>query len=224
MAREILDELIDILYPLNCLGCGGKGGAALCPDCLTRLRTRDRAVVVPGSAGPGRPSQFEEARAGGWYEGLLKELVLGLKGRGGPYLRPLALLMIAAAGNDPGYIGAEGIFFVPLTRRKASGRGFNQAELLARRLGKHLGVRVYDSLVKVRETRDQAELPAGERFSNVRDVYRLNGKSPAGKSVLLVDDVMTTGATAAACSGALKAAGAAEVRVLVAARTPGPGR
>lgn len=109
---------------------------------------------------------------------------------------------------------------VPLSRERRRERGFNQSELMARRLARLAGLRCYPAaLIRRRETWSQAGLSREERERNVRgafhvpDPHRINGRR-----ILLLDDVLTTGATVAACAAALKKAGAATVSVITVAR------
>jgi ComF family protein len=115
---------------------------------------------------------------------------------------------------------------VPLHPSKLRKRGFNQAYLPIRpwERTRPLGVRVdRDLLRRVRKTRSQAGLSAREREENLRGAFRLRpGAEVMGKRILLVDDVLTTGATAGACAEVLRYAGAAAVDVLTLGRTPGP--
>jgi ComF family protein len=112
--------------------------------------------------------------------------------------------------------GATCVVPVPLHASRRRHRGFNQASDLAR----HLGLPVVRALRRTRATATQTDLPAAQRHRNVRDAFVVTrrGRTLAGHVVVLVDDVSTTGATLEACARALKAAGAAEVRALTAAR------
>jgi len=108
---------------------------------------------------------------------------------------------------------------MPLHWRKRWQRGFNQSELLAREIGRRSNVPVKNELRRVRFTSAQAGLTNAKRRLNVSGAFRSKKKhSLAGKRVLLVDDVMTTGASAASCARALKLAGAGQVTVLTLAR------
>jgi len=111
--------------------------------------------------------------------------------------------------------GASVVVPVPLHRSRQRARGFNQARSLA----VHLGLPLSDALVRIRKTETQADLPAGRRQANVRGAFALHRQARvAGRIVVLVDDVSTTGATLNACAAVLLEAGAAEVRALTAAR------
>jgi predicted amidophosphoribosyltransferase len=114
---------------------------------------------------------------------------------------------------------------VPLARGRLRERGYNQSWELARRLARALALEARaDALVRLRETARQLHLPRGARGANVVDAFVLAPAHAAwvrGARVALVDDVLTTGATARAATRALQAAGAREVELWVAARTPG---
>ncbi len=126
---------------------------------------------------------------------------------------PLAERLAAAGAGI--LDGADVVVPVPLHRARQRARGFNQAAELAQRLG----VPVAHLLRRVRATPSQTDLPAARRHANVRGAFALaRGASPRGATVVLVDDVETTGATLEACARVLRDAGAKEVRALTAAR------
>jgi ComF family protein len=111
--------------------------------------------------------------------------------------------------------GADVVVPVPLHPSRRRARGFNQADDLCR----HLGLPVLHAVCRVRMTATQADLPAHERQANVRGAFsHRSGCVVTGLTVVVVDDVSTTGATLEACGLALKEAGAGEVRALTAAR------
>jgi ComF family protein len=160
----------------------------------------------------------------GPHEGVLRRIVQALKYDARlSTAAPLAASM-RLAGTDT-LRGAHVAVPVPLHRRRAWSRGFNQAALLAR----HLGPPVYPLLSRVRATPPQVSLPAAQRHRNVRDAFAVRphlvdrlaksiAVSPTELVVVLVDDVCTTGATLEACGRALRAAGVSEVRALTASR------
>jgi len=157
----------------------------------------------------------DRARAIGAYDGALRAVIHALKYDGRRSLaRPIAAMM-RQRGADL-LDGAACAVPVPLHASRRRQRGFNQADDLAR----HLGVPVVRALVRTRATRTQIELPAAQRHRNVRDAFAAAPAAAtlAGRSIVLVDDVSTTGATLEACARTLKAAGVVEVRALTAAR------
>ena len=185
--------------------------------------------------GRSRASPIPRALAVGPYEGRLRDIIHAFKYDGRRTLAPpLAALMREAGGSV--LDGADAVVPVPLHWWRRRQRGFNQAALLA----SGLGLPVCHALRRPRRTRAQAELPAGERRVNVAGAfalawpYRLHwlgrltaceltarARTPArldALTVVLVDDVSTTGATLDACARVLVAAGVREVRALTVAR------
>jgi competence protein ComFC len=163
---------------------------------------------------------FDAAYSFGAYEGTLRELIHIYKYGGVETLsRPLGDLLSRALPRDERF---DLVTAVPLHWQRRWQRGFNQAALLARNIGRRSGVPFAATLRRVRSTRAQAGLSNTERRRNMvaafacRRGWRHGALS--GRRVLLIDDVMTTGSTAAACAYALKAAGAARVALLTVAR------
>jgi ComF family protein len=169
-----------------------------CPRCrrLTRVITRGRAI--------------------GAYEARLRDILHALKYNGRRSLAaPLGRLM-ASAGAEI-LAGADYAIPVPLHLLRQYRRGFNQAELLAR----HLPVPMLNALRRRRWTTTQTDLPEAQRHRNVRGAFVVRRRVRArlrGATVVLIDDVSTTGATLDACAGVLLRAGVREVRALTAAR------
>lgn len=133
----------------------------------------------------------------------------------------LAGLMREAPGAAAALAEADLVLPVPLSRERLRQRGYNQALLLARQLG---ATRVHaDLLLRTRDAEAQSHLTRAERLRNLRGAFMLDplqAPQVAGRRVLLVDDVMTTGATLHAAAAPLREAGAAHVAALVLARTP----
>ncbi len=216
MRPSLKDHLVDLVYPSECANCGIPCPAALCGPCA--LSMARRAVRSESDlARAGRPVAFLGWRAAGEYRGSLKDMVLRLKDSERRLASPLAALMLAAAGNDPDYLFPSALFCVPSTTEKVAKRGYNQSRLLAQAYSGLAGVPVLDGLRVAGKSADQDSVPGRARWANVAGAFSFSGVAPAGR-VLLIDDVMTTGATADACSHLLLDAGACSVRVLVAAR------
>ncbi len=119
------------------------------------------------------------------------------------------------------YFNADYLTFVPMSEKAEKKRGYNQSKILAEKLSAIINVPVLDCLKKIKETERQATLGRAERLKNLDDAFRVfDKKSVKGKSVLIVDDVSTTGATAEIIAKRLKNAGAKIVNLLTVASTP----
>ena len=159
---------------------------------------------------------FDAAYSFGFYEDTLRELIHLFKYRGVQTLAsPLGHLLWRALPLDQSF---DVIVPMPLHWRKRWQRGFNQSELLARQIGRRTQLPVRKFLRRIRFTSAQAGLTNAKRRKNVSGAFRAKKNAATGQRVLLVDDVMTTGATAAAGARALKLAGAKHVTLLTLAR------
>ena len=168
------------------------------------------------------PPLIEHAAAIGAYDGRLRDIVQALKYDRRPTIARHLAARMRWAGAEV-LAGADAVVPVPLHRSRQRERGFNQAHEHAR----HLGIPVLDALIRTRRTESQADLPAARRRANVRGAFAMSrGPRRSGRGIhgvrglvlVLIDDVTTTGATLNACADVLVAAGAEDVRALVAAR------
>jgi ComF family protein len=162
------------------------------------------------------PSVIEAARSAFLYEGPVSRAIKGMKFAG---WRALANHLAAAMVETWDLGGADVVTWVPLARRRRARRGFDQAEALARAVAYRLRVPALPLLARVRETPAQARRGGRDRRRALADAFRATQAAP--HRVILVDDVLTTGTTAAACAVALRDAGAGRVLVLTAARSVG---
>ena len=207
---RLRDALLDFFFPCGeCLSCGSmaKVRDGLCEKCREKLR--------PAPAG-GRPGfgWIDDLRCVYAYDGPARELIRKMKFRG-EYDLPVRLFAreMARLYAEAGW-KAEIVVCAPASRKTLRRRGYNQAEKLARRTAKELKLPfVQDALKKKRGVRSQVGLNAQQRIENMQGAV-LPGKHAGaveGKSVLLIDDVLTTGSTAEACAKALREAGAKEI-------------
>lgn len=200
--------ILDLLAPPLCWDCGApaRRGEPLCLDCRPRLTWLGSAVVCVA----GLPAWAPVA-----YEGPARPLVQGLKFRGAAGLaEALAAPIVASA--PPGLLEDATLVPVPLHPARLRRRGFNQAERLATAIAGRSGLSCAPCLARDGRAAPQVGRPRAERLAAVRDSIRLAGEPP--DRPLLVDDVITTGATLAACAGALGRDG---VKAVAYARTLG---
>ena len=164
-------------------------------------------------------TNFDAAYSYGAYEGTLRELIHLFKYDGiAPLAKPLGDLMAAAL---PTHLRFDVIVPMPLHWLRHWRRGFNQSELLAKEVSRRLGIPVVKAVRRKRSTSTQTGLSPHQRRLNVAGAFAQRRWPEAkikGSSILLVDDVLTTGATVSACAAALKKAGARQVTVLSLAR------
>ena len=202
----MLERLVDAVFPPRCASCS-RGEWPFCPTCTPTLVRCDPAAADPP------PMGIDAVLAPFAYEGAARRAVLNLKFSGArQVVGALAPPIVAALGAGT----ADAVTWAPLGPRRRRERGFDQGRLLARAIGRELGLPAPRLLVRTRETAPQARRGAGERRLAMEGAFA--ARRPAPASVLLVDDVVTTGATVAACAAALRAAGARRVVVLAAAR------
>lgn len=226
-----LEAIAGWLWPPRCAACDALGEAPFCAGCAETLVPAPAGCPLCGAPGDEallsllrprrcghcreRAPPFAAARAPYLHGGALAEGIHRLKYDGREELaRPLAVLF---AGCPPPR--AEVLVPLPLHPARLRERGFDQAWLLAREAGRRFSLPVERLLVRLRPTRQQVGLDRPARERNVRRAFAARGRV-LGRRLCLIDDVMTTGATAAAATEALLRAGAARVEVRTLARAP----
>jgi ComF family protein len=241
LAGRMLKGLVDIALPSHCLACDRRVADAgtLCASCWSGLKLIDRpycerlGTPFTYELGEGAlsaeaiadPPPFGRCRAVAAFDDVSRRLVHGLKYRDRLDLAMWMANWMMRSGTQL-IADCDVIVPVPLHRRRLWSRRFNQSGELAKTVARSAGKPFEPSaLTRVRATRHQVGLSAGERDRNVRGAFRVAADARvglAGQRVLLIDDVYTTGATVKAAARALLRAGAASVDVLVFARVVRP--
>lgn len=239
--RYSLTPLINVFFPPACLHCGGRvaEAGALCAECWGKLSFITAPMCarcgVPyefARSGEGDalplcpacrrfPPQYSVGRAVLRYDSVSKPLVLRLKHHDDAALAPSLGRWMARAGIGV-LNGADAIIPVPLHYKRLVKRRYNQSALLARAISQASGVPIWPEVLgRLRSTPPQAGLPARTRRQNVRGAFAVPPAQASrlrGMTLVLVDDVFTTGATVNSCAETLLHAGAKEVRVLTLTR------
>lgn len=221
------ERLLDLLFPARCVNCK-KSGSALCDSCFASIKTvnpplckRCGQPLAPSRADCPEcrlhPHIITQLRAACWHEGAVREAIHALKyNRRRDVVPALARLLTAQLAT--GELVFDMLTSVPLHPSRERERGYNQAELLAEQTARRVRSTYVRALSRTRATTDQIGLNASERRANVHAAFVSAGNIVAGKSVVLIDDVCTTGATLDACAAALFASGARAVYGLTVAR------
>ncbi len=238
-AGRLLHALLDVILPPICHICHSyipdAGRLHICPTCRDRLPLVTSplcplcGIPFAGTGGDHRcgtclthPPHFDAARAHFLYEGAIRDLIHSFKYNQRTHLRnPLALLALEGVSGLVDDQAPHLIVPVPLHRSRLRQRGFNQAVLLGRKISRLLSLpMIPDALIRTRQTAPQIELSAAERRLNVKGAFKVGRTDTvAGKRILLLDDVMTTGSTMNECAKELKKAGATVVIAAAIART-----
>lgn len=212
--KKILKFILDLLFPLRCLGCR-REDFWLCPDCFEKL--------------PLDPSyeRFEKIlvfSASDYEKIIIKKIIKTAKFSAIPELASLAgKLLVRSVLKFPeikDLLQHENdllIVPIPLSPRRQRERSFNQSLLIAQELSEHFSLPIIDGLKKI-ERQPQSELAAEKRSKNIANAFSWQGENLAGQKIILVDDVVTTGATLAEAAKVLKKAGAKKVIGLAVAR------
>ena len=240
--RAVLLTALDLALPPLCPACREPvEGQALCPACWSKLsfitRPYCERLGIPFVYDPGPgilsmeaiadPPAYQRARAAVRFDEISRALVHGLKYGDRLDLAPMMGRWATHAGREL-LAGADALVPVPLHWRRLWGRRFNQSAMLAAAISAESGVPIATSVLKrVKPTAQQVGLSRTQRAANVQGAFRVppEGRGAvAGRRLILVDDVLTSGATVDGCARALLRAGAANVDVLIFARVAEPVR
>ena len=213
---KVFDFVLNLIYPPKCVFCGTvieKGD--LCVECEKNL---------PHTKGDSIYQKFpfvDKCISPLYYKDYVRRAVLRFKFAGcSCYSRRLGAIMSECAENNLDCGSIDMVSCIPLSRKRLHDRGYNQAELLAKEISKNVGVKFLPTLKKIKNNTAQSTInDRKQRAANVVGVYRvIDPEQVRDKHILLVDDVVTTGATVSECARMLKKAGAKAVYCTTLAR------
>lgn len=198
---EYIKTIRNLLFPTNnlcylCKETNDKIVDYVCEDCLGRLEFVHKEVGLDSP-------YITKAYYSLIYNRYMREVISDYKFNGKSYLyKPLAKLMLKTIEEKKLVGDIDIIMYLPSHRRKEAKRGYNQSELLANYIGEELGLEVsHNNLVKIRHTKDQSKLNRHERLSNLSNSFKIKDREEIrNKKILLIDDIITTGATMGECS------------------------
>lgn len=214
LKMPLLKEILDLLYPPKCPFCGKllEKGDLLCPECQSGL------PWLSGAAAERKVELTEGCVSVVEYDERVKRGVHGFKFHGKPARGETFGLLIAQAVREKG-LTAELVSWPPLSKRRFRRRGYDQAQLLAEKVGEELALPVVRTLEKKERPAQSGIRSGAARRANLIGAYTaVNTETFRGRRVLLVDDVLTTGATLAECAKTLRLAGAEAVACATLAR------
>ena len=202
---SLKDEILDIIYPPknSCIICESEfiGICPLCKSKIKRVKDNDRVISY------------------GYYNRVLKKLILEFKYNknfvAGSILVDFLCEIIKKDNIDVDYI-----VFIPSSKKAMKDRGFNQCEYLAKEINKQLNISICKDIIKNKSIKEQKLLSREERYKNIKDAFSLiSDKNIRNKRLLLIDDVMTTGATLYECEKMLIKNGALSIKMLTVAKS-----
>lgn len=229
--KSVYSGVLDLIYPPFCLVCEKPGEHFLCADCIEQIDT----IEPPCCRKCGLPTDhlycpecelrefaFESARSAGVFDGVLRNAIHEFKFRFHLGLAdPLSELMVRCFPNTYLAGKADIVVPVPIHHSRLVERGFNQAIELSRRFCKRVSLPMETSaLYRVKRTKHQVNLPYDQRATNIEGAFAVKDAGKiAGKRVLLIDDVFTTGATLNEAAKVLREAGASAIYAYTLARS-----
>ncbi len=207
-------RILNVIYPPRCICCFEvvKNKALTCEDCTKDFESRKNYIDF-------HTPDFD-CTSLYRYEGSVRGVIKNIKSkRSLAVCKKVGHLLVEEAKRLNSKTPFDLVAYVPMTRKAVAKRGFNQSEVFARIISKHLGLEFEKNvLVKIRETAPQKSLKAAQRKTNLKGAFKV-AKDVDGKSVLLVDDIVTTGATLRENAKMLYKAGARRVTALTFAKT-----
>lgn len=205
---RLIDRFLDFIYPPKCIFCRRlleHSENGICRAC---------SLSLPEDESPERKSKFFDSCTACYeYSGIVRESMLRFKFNQAPHYADIYGKLLAVRLFEQGIEDYDLVTWVPVSRKRRRKRGYDQAELLARSVARELSLPIVSTLEKFVDNPPQSHITtSAERQANVRGVYRIvDADAVKNKQILLIDDIVTTGATLSECSCVLGLAGAASV-------------
>ena len=212
----MLEKIKNILFPTVCGICGKIGPKPLCSICSKKIEGLSCITVQKV-----HNKNFSKQAYLFKYGGIIREKLINYKFNEQSYLHETFANIIIKNEKICRFIKNYDIIIpVPIHRKRYKQRGYNQTELIARKIAKNLDITVVtDVLVKEKNNKPQSDLTKTEREQNIKNVYRVqNSQKINNKTILIIDDIYTTGNTVKECSRMLQQAGASQIAVLTIAK------
>jgi ComF family protein len=214
----MFEQILNLVFPPKCIFCkkilniGAK--LYICEDCCTKIPYMKNGNIKLIKAS----NYYDDIICVCEYSGIIKEALIRYKFFNKPsYYRTFAQLLYNKINEMTEWEKVDIIISVPLYRKKERQRGYNQSHLISKHLGKLLGIKVDGSLIiRTKNTDSQSLLNRVERLQNVKDAFQVtDAKAVYGKSILILDDIFTTGTTLNECCKVLKNSGARKITAAV---------
>ena len=216
--KYILSCTLDLLYSDGdkCCICGDHSGnlIGLCNSCYSKIKICSERYYIK------EDEKKIECYSAAYYSNVIKEMIINLKYKS-DFNSGNALAEIMQQIVIKNKIEFDYVTFVPMTKKYIKIRGYNQSEFLAKYIAQHNKVKTLELIKKIKNSKDQIGLSPEERWDNIKGCFKFIGNKNdiKGKTILLVDDVMTTGATAFYCAKQLIENDIDKVIVLTAAKS-----
>ena len=211
----MIENILDIIYPKVCLECGKQGEQYICSSCLSKSKLNFKIVNIYNK-------DYKYLVYLEKYQDNIRHKILNFKFYDEAYIGEYFIKFLLKNKSLCEFLKKFDLIIpVPMYKIKKARRGYNQTELLTDSLSKTLDIECRkDILVKIRENKTQSKLHEKERIKNVKNVFSIDDADIIGnKSIILVDDIFTTGATMGECAKLLKKVGAKVVCAFVIAKT-----
>lgn len=214
--KYLLDCILSIIYchEYKCVVCGEYiEETNICAECRKKIKYCKEATTIY------KDNNKLICYSVSYYSNVMTKLILRLKYKSDFTCADIigSFMINFIRENN---IKFEVVTFVPMTRKAIRKRGYNQSRLLAKIISKKFNIELIDCLKKIRETKDQIGLDSDSRWINISSSFKIKNQSKVlNKNILIVDDVITTGATSYSCAKEILNNGAKEVNILTAAKT-----